>query len=69
MLFKEVIHARRLYISMGLAAHDAHFGHWRVLGHDPPRPCQGCLTSRHEQTGRRERRVYEVTEQGRVALA
>ncbi|MFY1051974.1 MerR family DNA-binding transcriptional regulator [Ectopseudomonas khazarica] len=26
------------------------------------------LTSRHERTGRRDRRVYEITEQGRVAL-
>ena len=30
---------------------------------------QGYLTSRHERTGRRARRVYEITEQGRVALA
>jgi DNA-binding PadR family transcriptional regulator len=30
---------------------------------------KGYLTSRHERTGRRERRVYEITEQGRIALA
>ena len=29
---------------------------------------KGYLTSRHERTGRRGRRVYEITEQGRVAL-
>lgn len=29
---------------------------------------KGYLASRHERTGRRERRVYEITEQGRVAL-
>ena len=29
---------------------------------------KGYLTSRHERTGRRDRRVYEITEQGRVAL-
>ncbi|WP_454864204.1 PadR family transcriptional regulator [Pseudomonas hormoni] len=29
---------------------------------------KGYLTSRHERTGRRERRVYEITEQGQVAL-
>lgn len=30
---------------------------------------KGYLVSRHERTGRRERRIYEITEQGRVALA
>jgi DNA-binding PadR family transcriptional regulator len=30
---------------------------------------KGCLSSHHERTGRRERRVYEITEQGRIALA
>ena len=30
---------------------------------------KGYLTSRHERTGRRERRLYEITGQGRVALA
>ncbi len=30
---------------------------------------KGYLISRHERTGRRGRRVYEITEQGRVALA
>ncbi|EFW9283616.1 PadR family transcriptional regulator [Escherichia coli] len=30
---------------------------------------KGYLTSRHERTGRRERRVYDITEQGRTALA
>jgi DNA-binding PadR family transcriptional regulator len=29
---------------------------------------KGYLTSHHERTGRRSRRVYEITEQGRVAL-
>lgn len=29
---------------------------------------KGYLTSRQERTGRRSRRVYELTEQGRVAL-
>lgn len=29
---------------------------------------KGYLTSRHERTGRRGRRVYEITEQGLVAL-
>lgn len=29
---------------------------------------KGYLTSRRERTGRRERRVYEITEQGRIAL-
>lgn len=29
---------------------------------------KGYLTSRHERTARRERRVYEITEQGQVAL-
>ncbi|WP_088212993.1 PadR family transcriptional regulator [Shewanella sp. Shew256] len=29
---------------------------------------KGYLTSRHKRTGRRDRRVYEITEQGRVAL-
>jgi len=29
---------------------------------------RGYPTSRHERTGRRERRVYEITEQGPVAL-
>lgn len=29
---------------------------------------KGYLTSHHERTGRRERRVYEITEQGRIAL-
>lgn len=29
---------------------------------------KGYLISRHERTGRRGRRVYEITEQGRVAL-
>ena len=29
---------------------------------------KGYLTSRHERTGRRDRRMYEITEQGRVAL-
>ncbi|EPD5970328.1 PadR family transcriptional regulator [Escherichia coli] len=28
---------------------------------------KGYLTSRHERTGRRERRVYDITEQGTVA--
>nr|EGL4085152.1 hypothetical protein [Shigella flexneri] len=38
----------------------------------PPTICnsaKGYLTSRHERTGRRERRVYDITEQGRTALA
>jgi PadR family transcriptional regulator, regulatory protein PadR len=30
---------------------------------------KGYLTSRHERTAGRARRVYEITEQGRVALA
>ncbi|AGU49111.1 transcriptional regulator, PadR-like family [Variovorax paradoxus B4] len=30
---------------------------------------KGYLTSRHERTGRRGRRVYEITGQGRIALA
>ncbi len=30
---------------------------------------RGYLISRHEHTGRRGRRVYEITEQGRTALA
>ena len=30
---------------------------------------KGYLTSRHERTERRARRVYEITEKGRVALA
>lgn len=30
---------------------------------------KGYLISRQERTGRRARRVYEITEQGRVALA
>ncbi|MBC3869732.1 PadR family transcriptional regulator [Undibacterium oligocarboniphilum] len=30
---------------------------------------KGYLTSRHERTGRRDRRIYEITVQGRVALA
>lgn len=30
---------------------------------------KGYLISRHERTGRRDRRVYEITDQGRVALA
>ena len=29
---------------------------------------KGYLTSRHERTGWRERRVYEITEQGQIAL-
>jgi DNA-binding PadR family transcriptional regulator len=29
---------------------------------------KGYLTSRHERTGRRDRRLYEITEQGRIAL-
>ncbi len=29
---------------------------------------KGYLTSRRERAGRRERRVYEITEQGRMAL-
>lgn len=29
---------------------------------------KGYLTSRHERTGRRDRRLYEITEPGRVAL-
>jgi PadR family transcriptional regulator, regulatory protein PadR len=29
---------------------------------------KGYLTSRRERTGRRERRVYEITEPGRAAL-
>ncbi|QRQ85893.1 PadR family transcriptional regulator [Cupriavidus oxalaticus] len=29
---------------------------------------KGYLTSRRERTGRRDRRVYEITEQGRIAL-
>jgi PadR family transcriptional regulator, regulatory protein PadR len=29
---------------------------------------KGYLASRHEGTGRRKRRVYEITTQGRVAL-
>lgn len=29
---------------------------------------KGYLTSRRERTGRSDRRVYEITEQGRVAL-
>ncbi|HCI4032407.1 MULTISPECIES: PadR family transcriptional regulator [Pseudomonas] len=29
---------------------------------------KGYLTSQHERTGRRDRRMYEITEQGRVAL-
>lgn len=30
---------------------------------------KGYLTSHHARTGRRERRVYEITESGRIALA
>ncbi|MGK8405149.1 PadR family transcriptional regulator [Burkholderia cenocepacia] len=30
---------------------------------------KGYLSSHHERTGRRERRVYEITAQGRWALA
>lgn len=30
---------------------------------------KGYLTSRHERAGRRGRRVYEITEQGRSALS
>lgn len=30
---------------------------------------KGYLASHHERTGRRERRTYEITEQGQVALA
>ena len=30
---------------------------------------KGYLRSRHERSGRRQRRVYEITKQGRVALA
>jgi PadR family transcriptional regulator, regulatory protein PadR len=30
---------------------------------------KGYLTSRHERTARRQRRVYEITERGRVVLA
>jgi DNA-binding PadR family transcriptional regulator len=29
---------------------------------------KGYLRSHHERTGRRDRRVYEITEQGRIAL-
>ncbi len=29
---------------------------------------KGYLISRHERSGRRERRVYEITEEGQVAL-
>jgi DNA-binding PadR family transcriptional regulator len=29
---------------------------------------KGYLTSRQERTGRRDRRLYEITEEGRVAL-
>lgn len=29
---------------------------------------KGYLISRHERTGRRERRLYEITDQGRMAL-
>ncbi|WP_434033908.1 PadR family transcriptional regulator [Cupriavidus sp. a3] len=29
---------------------------------------KGYLTSRPERTGRRDRRVYEITQQGRIAL-
>lgn len=29
---------------------------------------KGYLTSHHERTGSRDRRLYEITEQGRVAL-
>lgn len=29
---------------------------------------KGYLTSRRERTGRSDRRVYEITEQGRIAL-
>ncbi len=29
---------------------------------------KGYLTSYHERTGSRDRRLYEITEQGRVAL-
>lgn len=30
---------------------------------------KGYLTSRHERTGRRDRRVYEITDHGQMALA
>ena len=30
---------------------------------------KGYLTSRHERTGRRDRRLYAITDQGRIALA
>jgi len=30
---------------------------------------KGYLVSRHERSGRRERRLYEITEAGRLALA
>ena len=30
---------------------------------------KGYLASRHERSGRRERRLYEITDAGRVALA
>lgn len=30
---------------------------------------KGYLTSRHERTGHRDRRVYEITGHGRIALA
>lgn len=30
---------------------------------------KGYLRSHHERTGRRERRMYEITDEGRVALA
>ena len=29
---------------------------------------KGYLTSRHERTGRRDRRVYEITNEGRTAM-
>jgi len=29
---------------------------------------KGYLTSRHERTGRHERRVYEITDLGQIAL-
>lgn len=29
---------------------------------------KGYLISRHERTGRRDRRLYEITEHGRIAL-
>jgi DNA-binding PadR family transcriptional regulator len=30
---------------------------------------KGYLSSRHERSGRRERRLYDITETGRIALA